>query len=82
MNSFSDIISAWPSAAELGRDIGVTGLVVRTWRARGSIPSEYWIAIIRAAKDRKIKGVTLECFARMAAEKGRKTGEGLPDGVG
>lgn len=67
MNTFSDIISLWPTAEELARDVGVTGLVVRAWRARGSIPSEYWVSVIGAAERRGIPNVTLELFARLAA---------------
>lgn len=77
MNTFSEIISLWPSAEELARDVGATGLVVRAWRARRSIPSEYWVAVIGAAERRGIPHITLELFAKLAASRGKRAqGEG------
>lgn len=54
-----DIIAFWPSAEELARDIrvtvpNVTGVLVRAWSCRGSIPPGYWVAIVKSAKSRKI----------------------------
>ena len=71
MKTFADIINLWPTAEELARDLGVTGLVVRAWRNRESIPAEYWTAIAEAARKRKIRGVTLELFAGLAARRGQ-----------
>jgi len=60
------VIDKWPSAEALGRDLGVSGLVVRQWRARGSIPARYWRRLVRAAEKRGIAEATLADLARLA----------------
>jgi hypothetical protein len=73
MRTFADIIAAWPSAEEFGRDIGVSGVTARAMRNRNSIAAQYWRRIVRAAEVRGISGVTLELLAALAA------GEPLPE---
>lgn len=68
MDSFADIIGAWPSAVTLAADVGVKPVTARAWKARG-IPSEYWRDVVQAAGKRNIGGVTLETLARLAAAR-------------
>lgn len=57
MDSIAKIYSVWDGNAEsLAADIGQSGITVRQWRNRGSIPPAHWAAIITAAK---AKGRTL-----------------------
>lgn len=71
MASVRDIIDQWPSAAELARDIGLSPKHGAMLRYRGSIPTRYWPAVVKKAKDRKIQGVTYEAltFAHAAPAK-------------
>ncbi len=56
------IFEAWGGNAEqLAADIGESGVTVRQWRRRNSIPPRYWNRIIDAAA-RRGKVVTLEQF--------------------
>lgn len=57
MANMETLYSAWDGNAEaLANDIGELGVTVRQWRNRGSIPPEYWPAIIEKAA---AKGVLL-----------------------
>ncbi|WP_172822725.1 carph-isopro domain-containing protein [Paramagnetospirillum marisnigri] len=67
MKTFADIIALWGTATALAADIGETGLNVRAWRNRNSIPASRWLDVIAAAKRRGIEGVTLDVLARLAA---------------
>lgn len=67
MTTFTDIINLWPTATELAADVSQTGLVVRAWRNRNSIPAEHWLRVVDAAARRGIEGVTLDLLARIAA---------------
>ena len=67
METFTDIIDLWPSTAVLAEDLGEKPARVRKWRQRNSIPSSEWVAIIDAAKRRKLRGVTAEKLTQLAS---------------
>jgi hypothetical protein len=74
MDTVTDIIAKWPSAAEMARDIGLRrpkhGAMMKM---RKSIPIQYWAAIVDAAKRRGIEGVTLDALmlAHASSSNGR-----------
>lgn len=53
--SHADVIDWWPSAAQLAREIGLDPQTVQKWRVRARIPADYWPAVIKAGKARKIR---------------------------
>lgn len=67
MKDFREIIDAWPSPLELGKDLGLTASHIRVMRVRNKIPAEWWTRLIEAAVRRKIKGVTAEILAELVA---------------
>lgn len=69
METFADIIGLWASAEEFASDVGVAGGTARAWKARNSIPPEYWIRVVEAAVARGFRLVTLDTLARLAAER-------------
>lgn len=48
---------------EIADAIGVPAGTVGAWRSRGTIPSKRWTLLVDVARDRKIRGVTLEALA-------------------
>ncbi|MFC3060029.1 carph-isopro domain-containing protein [Paenirhodobacter populi] len=46
------VFCIWPNAAELAREIGENPVTVRSWRARGSIPADRDVILVRAAAKR------------------------------
>jgi hypothetical protein len=77
MQDVADIFAAWPSDAELGRDIGVPYPTISAWKQRASIPAAYWWDIVRAAMQRGHSEVTAEVLARLHS---RKANNGRPSG--
>jgi hypothetical protein len=67
MQAIADILAAWPSDAELGRDVGVPYSTVSAWKQRGSIPAAYWWAITEAARRRGHPEITAELLSRLHA---------------
>ena len=67
MTTFADIIDRFPSAEVLASALGEKGGTVRAWRARNSIPSRYWLALVAAAQALGIDGVTHEVLLVTAA---------------
>jgi hypothetical protein len=67
MKTVADIFRAWPSDADLGRDIGVPYSTVAAWKRRGSIPATHWQAIIRAAEKRGRRDVTADLLVELHA---------------
>jgi hypothetical protein len=63
------LLALWPSQEALASDIGATVSAIRKWAQRGSIPAEYWAAMVGAACGRAIPGVTLEALAAMHARR-------------
>lgn len=68
MHTYGAIINLWPNAEEFARDLGISGVRARQWRARNGIPAGYWRAIIDAAERRGFEGVSLDALSRIAAE--------------
>lgn len=62
------IISRWPSRREMAHDADVQMVTVHRWFARDSIPGEYDIALLGAARRRGID-LTLEDLARARAQR-------------
>jgi hypothetical protein len=66
MDTFADIIALWGTATSLGQDIGESGVTVRAWRNRNSIPSRKWPVLVRAARRRGLNEVTFEALAKIS----------------
>lgn len=64
--NFRTIIDRWPSIDQMAADLSVKPDTVRKWRERDSVPGEYWAAIVRAARDRRL-AVRLEDLAAAAS---------------
>jgi hypothetical protein len=77
MQNVAEIYAAWPSDAELARDLGVAYPTISAWKQRGSIPATYWWDITRAARNRGHPEVTSDLLARLHA---RNASEGRPPG--
>lgn len=54
------VIKSWPSMRALAEDIGVSENNVYAWHRRDRIPSGYWFSIVKAAKKRKLKNITIK----------------------
>lgn len=70
MNSFSAVIEAFDG--RFAEAIGVEESHARTMKARDSIPSSRWMATVNAARELRIKGITLDLLARLDAEKSKQ----------
>lgn len=64
----SDIINEWPSLSDFAEDLGVQYGTAKAMRRRNSIPPEYWMTVVNAARKRKIKAVKLESLAASVAK--------------
>ena len=69
IESFRQIIELWPSIGEFAADIGVKEGTAKLMRFRDSIHANYWVAVVEAAKARRIKGVSLQTLAALLVEK-------------
>lgn len=66
--SHVEMINAWPSLAVFADDIGVSYGTAKAMRRRGSVPSEYWVAMVSKAPEREVSGVTFEALAAAVAK--------------
>lgn len=68
MQTVADIFEAFGGIAALGREIDteLPHATVRSWKLRGAIPSEYWLALVGAAKERGFDWITLELLSEQA----------------
>jgi len=69
MQKVPDIFKAWPSLAEFARDLGVPYQTAAAWKSRGSVSSEYWLAIVNAARRRGHFEITTDLLARLHARE-------------
>ncbi|HTV69299.1 MAG TPA: hypothetical protein VMF90_12250 [Rhizobiaceae bacterium] len=64
-----DVINLWPSLSEFAADLSIEYGTAKAMRRRGSIPSEYWVAVVKSAERRELAGVTLEALALAVASE-------------
>lgn len=69
MNTFRDVINAWPTLDDFASDIRVEPNTAKQMRTRNSVAAAYWPDMISGAKRRKIVGVSLEKLAALAAAR-------------
>ena len=79
MKRMTDVFSAWPSDADLGRDIGMPYSTVSAWKQRGSIPATYWRDIIRAARRRGRPEITADLLVELHARAPEAERSGLAE---
>ena len=66
MNSFTQVMCAWPKISLLADDAGVDIEAVRGWRKRDSIPARYWKKLLDKAPERNIE-ISPEILIDLAA---------------
>jgi hypothetical protein len=65
--SHADIVDLWPKRAALARDLTEAGFPatpgqVRVWAHRGFVPDAAFASLVKAARRRKLPGVTLRAL--------------------
>lgn len=86
ISSFKTLIDQWPhpdadvddalaSVRAFARDVGITVNNAKQMRRRDTIHSSHWLAIVSAARERGMHGVTLEALAAISADRGRGQSE-------
>lgn len=82
--TFLDIIAAWPTAAELARDVDEDHSCVKQWKKRRSIPPEHWRKVETAARLRGYDWINIYVLTRAAElryQDGRRTAPAPAAGV-
>lgn len=80
--NFRQIMALWPRATFAASvaahlpDIRVPDLA-KQWRARNSIPPEYWPAVVAAAADLEIVGVNYAALVNASVIRAREPGRTL-----
>lgn len=67
--SHKDIIMLWKSPVDLAHDLDCSLYVARGIRERGWVPDWYWWDLVRAARRRRMPGVTFERLAKLARRR-------------
>lgn len=68
MDSFSELVRAFPTRSVLAKGCGVDYVVAQQWNVRDSIPPEYWPDVLRTAAANEIQ-LTVDDLVRWAARK-------------
>jgi len=65
-----DIINLWPSLSDFADDMGVQYGTAKAMRRRGTIPTQYFNAVVRSASLRGFDSVTLEALVNAVSKEG------------
>ena len=68
MESAAQIIDAFGGPTAFAFVVGTTQQNATNMKARGTIPANFFRAIVDAAADRNIQGITLDVLADLAAK--------------
>jgi hypothetical protein len=60
MKTARDIIAAFGGSAKFAEATGHRPGTVRLWKHRNSIPHEHFPSVVKAAREKRVRGVTLE----------------------
>jgi hypothetical protein len=63
MKDVRHVLKLWPSLQDVADDASVGIEAVKQWPKRGYIPSGRWSLLAKGAKQRGIKGITVEFLA-------------------
>lgn len=69
MNSFRDVIAAWPRLKDFAADIGVTENYAAQMKHKDMIRAPYFAAVVAAASRRGLDGITLLRLCELAEAK-------------
>lgn len=69
MLTFTDLIEQIGGAHGLADGLGIPMSHARTMKARKSVPPEYWPALVKLARSKRIVGVNLEALSAMRANR-------------
>ncbi len=69
MQSFTEIINAWPHPSKLAEDVGVSPALVAVWKSRDTIPAAYWNWVVDAAQKRGIEGISFDVLGHLIRAK-------------
>ncbi len=69
MKTVADLINKWDSDADLARDIGLNPSHISMMKLRNSIHPRHWTAIIKAARERGIKGINADVLGKIAVNR-------------
>ena len=65
-SEIAEIIEKWPSIRDFANDVGIAYTTAHSWRTRGLRDASRFPPIVRAAKRRGLRGVTLERLVSIA----------------
>lgn len=65
-SEIAEIIEKWPSVKDFADDVGIAYTTAHSWRTRGLRDASRYPSIVRAAKRRGLRGVTLERLVSIA----------------
>lgn len=66
VSNFREVVALWGSFDEMASEIGHTREAVRKWSERNTIPSEWWLPILRSNKALSA-GLSADLFTEFAA---------------
>ena len=66
-STVDSVIDALGGTGQVADALSLKPPTVSSWRARGSIPSEHWFALVGRGRELGAEGVTLEALARLGA---------------
>lgn len=60
-----ELFALWENLSAIAADIGVSYRTVAEWRRQGRVPPHYWGALVLSARQRGVKGVTMNLLKRL-----------------
>lgn len=76
--SVDELIETLGDTGAVASALGLAPSTVSSWRARRSIPSDHWPALVDLARSKEINGVTFEELAALNACRAAEPAEARP----
>ncbi len=70
MKTARDIIAAFGGSAKFAEATGHRPGTVRLWKHRNSIPHEHFPSVVKAAREKRVRGITFESLHALREEAG------------
>lgn len=72
MKTVTDLMNKFGGYRELAVALDTPSPTVAAWKHRGVIPAQHFPAIVAKAKERKIRGISLESLYRLEPDTKRR----------
>ena len=65
----NELTDLWPSIKAMAEDLGISPITVYSFRHHDAVPEKHWKTLMAKARERGIRGITLQLLQELHPEE-------------